>query len=161
VRDSVPAAENVAVKVAVPELSAAVPMVPPPAEKVTVPVAAAGATVAVKFTPAPAATEELDEASVVVVAVEPVPVPVPVLTGGSQKPLQPARKSAAISHAAEMERAAGCTGRVRWVNMAERAFHSRCVRCTVVLDAGRGKCDRTTGSILAGHGFWLPGLLHD
>jgi hypothetical protein len=85
---------------------------------VTVPVAAVGATVAVKVTLAPAATEELDEASVVVVAVEPVPVP----AGGSQKPLQPARTSATIRGAAVIGRAAGCTGLVRLVNMVKLAF---------------------------------------
>jgi hypothetical protein len=80
---------------------------------------------------APAATEELDEVSVVVVAVEPAPVP----AGGSQKPLQPARTSATIRGAAVIGRAAGCTGLVRLLNMVRPGFvygficNARPLRC--------------------------------
>jgi hypothetical protein len=94
----------VALNVAVPEVRVPVPKVAVPEEKVTVPVAAAGATVAVRLKLAPAATEEPDEVSVVVVAVEPVLVP-PVPVGGSQKPLHPARLSTKIKVAAETGRA--------------------------------------------------------
>jgi hypothetical protein len=90
---------------------------------VTVPVAAVGATVAVKVTLAPAATEELDEASVVVVAVVPVLVLVPV--GGSQKPLHPARNSATVRGAIVKATATGRSVLMRLVNMVKSAFLSQ------------------------------------
>jgi hypothetical protein len=150
VRDSVPAAANVAERVAVPELSVPVPRVELPAKKVTVPVAALGATVAVKVVLAPAETEELDEVSVVVVAVEPPPVP--VAGGGSQKPLQPPRRSAAIRVTVVAERGDKCTGLMKLSNMAEFAFLYRFIRGARPLRCRHGEYGLWSSALSRGGG---------
>lgn len=77
--------------VAVPELSAPVPIEEPLLRKVTVPVAAVGVTVAVSVMLVPVVTVLEDTASVVVLAVVPVEVPL----GFCQKSPQPSSRSAA------------------------------------------------------------------
>ena len=113
-----------AVKLAEPDVRVPVPRVAVPEEKVTAPVAAAGATVAVRVKLAPAATGDPDVVRVVVVGVVPVLLPVP--TGGSQKPLHPARLSASSSVAAVI----GNGARVRLLGMVSPPFVFRfLLRC--------------------------------
>jgi hypothetical protein len=67
--ECVPAVENEVARVALPELSVAVPSEVVPSRKVTVPVAVEGVTVAVSVTVAPVATDVGEAVSAVVVAV--------------------------------------------------------------------------------------------